>query len=114
MEEVENEEDAAAGLGEMQTLVKGAFAPERFLEIVRDFVYFPDVQEGQQQETEIVCRYPQFFAVKKLYRSILEHLRGRGGDGKGGTYFVLGKSRKFFPDFFDTAIGILAFYFLFK
>ena len=33
---------------------------------------------------------------------------------KGGTYFVLGKSRKFFPDFFDTAIGILAFYFLFK
>ena len=80
---VENEEDAAAGLGEMQTLVKGAFAPERFLEIVRDFVYFPDVQEGQQQETEIVCRYPQFFAVKKLYRSILEHLRGRGGDGKG-------------------------------
>ena len=38
---VENEEDAAAGLGEMQTLVKGAFAPERFLEIVRDFVYFP-------------------------------------------------------------------------
>ena len=45
---VENEEDAAAGLGEMQTLVKGAFAPERFLEIVRDFVYFPDVQEGQQ------------------------------------------------------------------
>lgn len=84
---VENEEDAAAGLGEMQTLVKGAFAPERFLEIVRDFVYFPDVQEGQQRETEIVCRYPQFFAVKKLYRSILEHLRGRGGDGKGGTYF---------------------------
>ena len=50
-------------------------------------MYFPDVQEGQQRETEIVCRYPQFFAVKKLYRSILEHLRGRGGDGKGGTYF---------------------------
>lgn len=84
---VENEEDAAAGLGEMQTLVKGVFAPERFLEIVRDFVYFPDVQEGQQHETEIVSRYPQFFAVKKLYRSILGHLREHGGDGKGGTYF---------------------------
>lgn len=84
---VENEEDAAAGLGEMQTLVEGAFKPERFLEIVRDFVYFPDVQEGQQRETEIVCRYPQFFAVKKLYDSILAHLRGNGGDGKGGTYF---------------------------
>lgn len=84
---VENEEKASIGLGEMQALVKGAFAPSRFLEIVRDFVYFPDVQEGQQRETEIICRYPQFFAVKKLYSSILSHLREHGGDGKGGTYF---------------------------
>ena len=84
---VENEEKASIGLGEMQALVKGAFAPSRFLEIVRDFVYFPDVQEGQQRETEIICRYPQFFAVKKLYSSILAHLREHGGDGKGGTYF---------------------------
>lgn len=84
---VENEEKASTGLGEMQALVKGAFAPSRFLEIVRDFVYFPDVQEGQQRETEIICRYPQFFAVKKLHSSILTHLREHGGDGKGGTYF---------------------------
>ena len=84
---VENEEKASTGLGEMQALVKGAFAPSRFLELVRDFVYFPDVQEGQQRETEIICRYPQFFAVKKLYSSILAHLREHGGDGKGGTYF---------------------------
>lgn len=84
---VENEEKASSGLGEMQALVKGAFAPSRFLEIVRDFVYFPDVQEGQQRETEIICRYPQYFAVKKLYSSILAHLREHGGDGKGGTYF---------------------------
>ncbi|MBE5691978.1 MAG: type I restriction endonuclease subunit R, partial [Sutterella sp.] len=53
---VENEENAASGLGELQSLIKGALAPGRFLEIVRDFVYFPDVQEGQQQELEIVCR----------------------------------------------------------
>ena len=84
---VENEENAASGLGELQSLVKGALAPGRLLEIVRDFVYFPDVQEGQQQELEIVCRYPQFFAVRKLYASILTHLRSKGGDGKGGTYF---------------------------
>lgn len=84
---VENEEGASVGLGEMQTAIKGAFAPERFIEIIRDFVYFPDVQEGKQRETEIVCRYPQFFAVQKLFSSILSHLRNRGGDGKGGTYF---------------------------
>lgn len=84
---VDNEDDIAAGLGELQTLVNGALAPERFLAIIRDFVYFPDIQEGQQSETEVVCRYPQFFAVKKLLDSILSHLRANGGDGKGGTYF---------------------------
>lgn len=84
---VENDENAAVGLGEVQTLIRGALAPERILEILRDFVYFPDVQEGQQRETEIVCRYPQFFATKKLYENILDHLRQQGGDGKGGTYF---------------------------
>ncbi len=84
---VEAEEEIALGLGEMQALIKGALAPERFLEIIRDFVYFPDFQVGQQKEKEIVCRYPQFFAVKKLYGNILKHIRTNGGDGKGGTYF---------------------------
>ena len=81
---VEAEEEIALGLGEMQALIKGALAPERFLEIIRDFVYFPDFQVGQQKEKEIVCRYPQFFAVKKLYGNILKHIRTNGGDGKGG------------------------------
>lgn len=84
---VENETEAASGVGEMQTLVQGAFAPSRLLAIVRDFVYFPDLAQGAQKETEIVCRYPQFFAVQKLYAHILQHLHEQGGDGKGGTYF---------------------------
>lgn len=84
---VENEENAAQGMGELQSLVRGALAPSRLLEIVRDFVYFPDVQEGALAEMEIVCRYPQFFAVRKLFANILEHLTSGGGDGKGGTYF---------------------------
>ena len=84
---VNNEDKPAKGLEEMQTLVQGALAPQRFLELIRDFVYFPDIQEGQQRELEIVCRYPQYFATKKLSESILKHLRDHGGDGKGGTYF---------------------------
>ena len=34
-----------------------------------------------------MCRYPQFFATRKLRDHILDHLRSVGGDGKGGTYF---------------------------
>lgn len=35
----------------------------------------------------MVCRYPQFFATRRLRDNIMLHLRSHGGDGKGGTYF---------------------------
>ena len=56
------------------------------MEILRDYVYFPDPTK-EDDTTEIVCRYPQFFATRKLRDHILNHLRSVGGDGKGGTYF---------------------------
>ncbi|MCH3926277.1 MAG: DEAD/DEAH box helicase family protein, partial [Atopobiaceae bacterium] len=71
------------GISSLRTMVKGAFTPERLLAIVRDFVFFPD---DDKHETEIVCRYPQFFAANRMLDSICSHLRPEG-DGKGGTYF---------------------------
>ena len=79
-----NDEDKVSnGIGSLYTMVEGAFAPDRFLAIVRDFVFYPD---DDKNDTEIVCRYPQYFAATKLLDNICEHLRP-GGDGKGGTYF---------------------------
>ncbi len=83
---VENEDKAGKGLNTLITLVNGALKPERILEILRDYVYFPDPSDGDDS-TLIVCRYPQFFATRKLRNHILNHLRSVGGDGKGGTYF---------------------------
>ena len=69
---------------ETQAMVKGVYAPERFLEIFRDYIYFKDtIYDGD--ETEIVCRYPQFFAARLLRRSIVKSVEERSG--KGGTYF---------------------------
>lgn len=76
---------ASVGLPELQTLIAGALTPVRFLQLLRDFVYFPDLKRGKEEE--IVCRYPQFFATQALFHHILQHQRGNGGDGKGGTYF---------------------------
>ncbi len=85
---VENKDDPAKAANQLKTLIRGALTPVRILEILRDFVYFPDASPGEDaRETEIVCRYPQFFAAKKLQAHILKHLRRGGGDGKGGTYF---------------------------
>ena len=36
--------------------------------------------------TKFLCRYPQYYATKKLFESVLAH-RKPEGDGKGGTYF---------------------------
>ena len=74
------------GIDEMAMLIRGALSPVRILEILRDYVYFPDLTMAQKQE-EIVCRYPQFFGTRMLRDSIFHALRSAGGDGKGGTYF---------------------------
>ena len=83
---VENEDQAGSGIHELESLIKGAFAPERILEILRDYVYFPDLSDSDN-ELQVICRYPQFFATRKLRENIISHLRSSGGDGKGGVYF---------------------------
>lgn len=69
---------------EMRTMVKGVYEPERFLEIFRDYIYFQD-KEFDDNEKEIVCRYPQFFATRLLRNSIIKSIKEHSG--KGGTYF---------------------------
>lgn len=69
---------------ETQTLIKGVYSPERFLEIFRDYIYFQDIIYDKN-EVEIVCRYPQFFASRLLKQSIVKSIKEKSG--KGGTYF---------------------------
>lgn len=83
---VENNDKPGRGIDSLRTLIRGALSPTRLLEIIRDYVYFPDPVKADDT-TEIVCRYPQFFATRKLRDHILAHLRSKGSDGKGGTYF---------------------------
>ena len=69
---------------ELETMIKGVYAPARFLEIFRDYIYFQD-REYDSDEKEIVCRYPQFFAARLLKQSIVKSVIEKSG--KGGTYF---------------------------
>ena len=79
-----NEHDKVSnGISSLFTMIKGAFAKDRILRILRDFIFYPD---DSKKNEAIVCRYPQFFAACKMLESIKQHLRPVG-DGKGGTYF---------------------------
>ena len=81
-----NDGDAVSTLpfAETETMIKGVYSPERFLEIFRDYIYFQD-SIYDSDEVEIVCRYPQFFAARLLKQSIVNSVVTRSG--KGGTYF---------------------------
>ncbi|MFZ1755617.1 MAG: HsdR family type I site-specific deoxyribonuclease [Caldilineaceae bacterium] len=76
-------EGDADGINSLYTLIAGLFNPRTLIDVIRNFVYFPD---SSRQEEKILCRYPQYYAATKLYAHILAH-RQPAGDGKGGTYF---------------------------
>lgn len=81
---VNNEDQSAQkGIDQVRTIVKGVYEPSRFLEILRDYIYFPDEKSGKEEE--IVCRYPQFFATRMMLDSIRRAFEEQ--TSKGGTYF---------------------------
>lgn len=80
---IESTDKDLDGIDSLVTMVKGLFRKDRFLAVIKNFVYFPD---QSHTELKIVCRYPQFFAATKLLENIKRHMRPEG-DGKGGTYF---------------------------
>ncbi|OKP97653.1 type I restriction endonuclease subunit R [Paenibacillus sp. P46E] len=71
------------GIDSLFTMVKGLFNQKRLLDVVRNFMYFPDTST---KEEKIVPRYPQYYAANKLFNSIKRNMKPEG-TGKGGTYF---------------------------
>lgn len=64
-------------------MIQGLFHPVRLLDVIKNFICFPD---KAKHEVKICCRYPQYYAARKLYYSI-KQARKPFGSGKGGTYF---------------------------
>lgn len=71
------------GINSMFTLVQGMLNQNRLRDIIRNFIYIPD---SSKKNEKIVCRYPQYYAAKRLYDTIKIAQKPQG-DGKGGTYF---------------------------
>lgn len=71
------------GIDSLFTMIQGMFNRKRLIDIIHNFIYVPD---KSNKDEKIVCRYPQYYASRKLYDNILAHQKP-AGDGKGGTYF---------------------------
>lgn len=78
-----DEKRIAEGISSLYTMVRGMLNPDRLRDVVQNFIYLPD---SSKKDEKIVCRYPQYYAARKLFENIKEHQKPHG-DGKGGTYF---------------------------
>lgn len=76
-------DEVVDGIDSLYSMVKGLFNKQRLLDVIRNFIYFPDTS---QDDVKIMCRYPQYYAANKLFESIKVNMRPYGS-GKGGTYF---------------------------
>lgn len=74
--------EEADGIKALYTMLDGLFNRNALLDVLRDFIYFPDKSD---KTLKIVCRYPQFYATNSLFKNVLKHVQI--GDNKGGTYF---------------------------
>ena len=81
---VEASDRPVDGIDSLDTMIQGMFRKERLYDIIHNFIYFPDTDNGRN--VKVVASYPQYFAARKLLANVLHHQKPRG-DGKGGTYF---------------------------
>ena len=93
---VEGQIKEVDGIESLYTMIEGMFNQERLCDILHNFIFMPD---SSKKDTKIVCRYPQYYAARALYRNIIEHQKP-DGDGKGGTYFGATGSGKSFTMLF--------------
>lgn len=82
---VEPHERPIDGIPSLKTMVAGLFEHGRFIDVLHNFIFMPDTTKN---DMKVVCRYPQYYAARALYKNILIHSKlNADGDGKGGTYF---------------------------
>lgn len=77
------DDEEVDSINSLYSMIKGMFNKKTLLDIIRNFVYFPDTDD---KDLKIVCRYPQYYASLKLLNNIKLNIN-EIKDGKGGTYF---------------------------
>lgn len=80
---INDSDEPRDGIDSLITMVRGLFEKTRLVDVISNFIFFPDTAKNDEK---FVCRYPQYYAARKLYENITKNLKPMGS-GKGGTYF---------------------------
>lgn len=97
----------ADGIASLFSMVKGMFNHNTLVDVIHNFIFLPD---SSKKEEKIVCRYPQYYAARKMFANIKTHQRPEG-DGKGGTYFGATGSGKSYTMLYLTRLLMKSVYF---
>lgn len=81
---VDEDSPIVDGVDSLFTMIDGLFDKQRLMDVINNFVFFPD--NSCTKELKIVCNYPQYYAARKLMRSVMQNKKPLG-DGKAGVYF---------------------------
>ena len=51
----------ADGINSLHSLIQGMFQTTRLLDVIRNFIFFPDTS---RREEKVLCRYPQYYCYQ--------------------------------------------------
>jgi type I restriction enzyme, R subunit len=104
---IEGKENEVDGINSLYTMMQGMFNQSRLIDIIHNFIFLSD---SSKKEEKIVCRYPQYYAARKMFDNIKIHQRPQV-DGKGGTYFGATGSGKSYTMLYLTRLLMKSVYF---
>jgi type I restriction enzyme, R subunit len=97
---------APKGLPELETLLKGAFDKRRFLDLIKDFIVFGQVEtkDKQLQTVKILAAYHQFHAVRHAVTRTIEATRPNGDRKVGVVWHTQGSGKSLLMAFYAGQI----------
>ena len=101
---IDGVEDEDAGRPELEVLIRGVFAHERFLDLICDFIAF-EVEDGVVKSKKLAA-YHQFNAVKKAVLSAVEASSISGGRRGGVVWHTQGSGKSLTMVFFVRALQL--------
>ncbi|MFD2677005.1 type I restriction endonuclease subunit R [Camelimonas lactis] len=94
---VTGEDFAHRGSPELETLLRGVFARDNFLALIRDFIVFGDTGSGA---FKIIAGYHQFHGARKAIREAIDASRPDGDRKIGVIWHTQGSGKSFLMAFF--------------
>jgi type I restriction enzyme, R subunit len=103
---VSGDELAPKGVPELETLLKGAFDKRRFLDLIKDFAVFGQIEtkDKQLQTIKILAGYHQFHAVRHAVTRTIEATRPEGDRKVGVIWHTQGSGKSLLMAFYAGQI----------